>query len=94
MHIESRDRVEAGAYVTAGDLIGHPSCEGGVSNGTHIHLARKYNGEWIAADGPLPFNLDGWISSGTGNEYDGFFTRGSEQVEAWDGVNELNQISR
>jgi murein DD-endopeptidase MepM/ murein hydrolase activator NlpD len=94
MHIESRDRVEAGAYVTAGDLIGHPSCEGGVSNGTHVHLARKYNGEWIAADGPLPFNMDGWISSGTGNEYDGFFTRSGEQVEAWDGVNELNQISR
>ena len=94
MHVETRDRVEAGAYVFAGDHIGHPSCEGGISNGTHVHLARKYNGEWIAADGSLPFNLDGWISSGDGSVYDGFLTRGSQQVEAWDGVNDLNQITR
>ncbi|MBI5296085.1 MAG: LysM peptidoglycan-binding domain-containing protein [Chloroflexi bacterium] len=94
MHIEIRERVEPGTYVSAGDLIGHPSCEGGVSNGTHVHLARKYNGEWIAADGSLPFNLDGWISSGTGNEYDGYFTRGSEQLEAWNGVDQVNQITR
>jgi murein DD-endopeptidase MepM/ murein hydrolase activator NlpD len=94
MHIESRDRVQPGTYVFAGDRIGHPSCEGGVSNGTHVHLARRYNGEWIAADGPLPFNLDGWISSGTGTEYDGFLTRGSSQVEAWNEVNNLNQITR
>jgi LasA protease len=94
MHIESRDRVQPGTYVFAGDRIGHPSCEGGVSNGTHVHLARRYNGEWIAADGPLPFNLDGWISSGTGTEYDGFLTRGSSQVEAWNEVNDLNQITR
>ena len=94
MHIDTFERVEAGAYVSAGDPIGHPSCEGGVSNGTHVHLARRYNGEWIAADGPLPFNLDGWISSGAGNEYDGYFKRGSQQLEAWDGVVDLNQISR
>ncbi len=94
MHIESNERVAVGTYVFAGEPIGHPSCEGGVSNGTHVHLARRYNGEWIPADGPLSFNLDGWISSGTGNEYDGYLTRGSSQVEAWDGVNELNQITR
>jgi len=94
MHIEARDRVQPGTYVYADDRIGHPSCEGGDANGIHVHLARRYNGEWIAADGPLPFNLDGWVSSGTGNEYDGFLTRGSSQVEAWDGVNDLNQITR
>ncbi|MFZ5879932.1 MAG: LysM peptidoglycan-binding domain-containing protein [Chloroflexota bacterium] len=93
MHIESRERIEPGTYVSAGDRIGHPSCEGGVSNGTHVHLARKYNGEWIAADGPLPFNLGGWISSGAGIEYDGYFTRGNEQVEAWNGVDAINQIT-
>jgi len=32
MHMETRDRVEAGTYVYAGEHIGHPSCEGGVSN--------------------------------------------------------------
>jgi LasA protease len=94
MHVETRDRIQPGAYVSAGERIGHPSCEGGISNGTHLHLARRYNGEWISADGPLPFDLDGWISSGDGVEYDGFFKRGSQQIEAWDAVNELNQISR
>jgi murein DD-endopeptidase MepM/ murein hydrolase activator NlpD len=51
MHIDSNERVEAGAYVYAGDRIGHPSCEGGISNATHLHIARRYNGEWIPADG-------------------------------------------
>lgn len=93
MHIETRDRVAAGTYLFAGDRVGHPSCEGGIANGTHVHLARRYNGEWIAADGNLPFNLNGWTSSGTGTEYDGLLTRGSQQVEAWDGKNDLNQIA-
>jgi LasA protease len=95
MHIETRDRVQPNTYVFAGDRIGHPSCEGGVSNGTHVHLGRKYNGEWIPADGSIPFNLDGWISSGNGIEYDGFLTRGAIQLEAMEGVFEgVNQISR
>ena len=95
MHIETRDRVQPNTYVFAGERIGHPSCEGGVSNGTHVHLARKYNGEWIPADANLPFNLEGWISSGNGVEYDGYLTRGSTIIEAMEGVFEgLNQISR
>jgi LasA protease len=95
MHIETRERVQSNTYVYAGERIGHPSCEGGVSNGTHVHLARKYNGEWIPADGNLPFNLEGWISSGNGTEYDGFLTRGSTVIEAMEGVFEgQNQISR
>jgi len=94
MHIETRDRVKTGARVKAGDRIGHPSCEGGVSNGTHVHLARRYNGEWIPADSDLPFDLDGWISKGTGVEYDGWLTKGNQTLEAWDGRNDGNQISR
>ena len=95
MHIETRDRVQPNTYVYAGEHIGHPSCEGGVANGTHLHLARKYNGEWIPADGKLPFNLEGWVSSGNGVEYDGFLTRGSTVLEAMEGViPEKNQISR
>ncbi len=95
MHVETRDRIQPNTYVYAGERIGHPSCEGGVSNGTHVHLARKYNGEWIPADGNLPFNLDGWISSGNGTEYDGFLTRGSTSLEAMEGVFAgKNQISR
>ena len=92
MHIESRDRIPTQTYAYTGERIGHPSCEGGFSNGTHVHFARKYNGEWIAADGTNPFQLEGWVSSGDGIEYDGYLTRGDQTVEAWDGRNELNQI--
>jgi len=95
MHIETRDRIQSDTYVYAGERIGHPSCEGGYSNGTHVHLARKYNGEWISADGNLPFILDGWASSGNGIEYDGYLTRGATVLEAMEGRFEgLNQISR
>jgi murein DD-endopeptidase MepM/ murein hydrolase activator NlpD len=94
LHIDSQDRVPPGAYLLSGDRVGHPSCEGGVSNATHLHLARRYNGMWIAADGQIPFILDGYISSGTGIEYDGYLTRGTQQILAWDGYNEVNQISR
>jgi hypothetical protein len=82
MHIESRDRVRAGDVLQAGDRIGHPSCEGGVSNGTHVHIARRYNGEWIPADGEIPFNLGGWVSAGYGMEYNGTLTRDGIVLEA------------
>ena len=26
-----------------------------------MHIARRYNGTWIAADGTIPFIMDGWI---------------------------------
>jgi len=94
MHIESRDRVRAGTYLHAGERIGHPSCEGGIANGTHVHLARRFNGEWISADGSVPFILDDWGSSGTGVEYDGYLTRNGVTVEAFDGNNPINQIQR
>jgi murein DD-endopeptidase MepM/ murein hydrolase activator NlpD len=94
MHIESRDRVRSGTSLHAGERIGHPSCEGGLANGTHLHLARRFNGEWIPADGSVPFVLDGWVSSGTGVEYDGYLTRNGVIVEAFDGNNPINQIQR
>ncbi|MCC7358673.1 MAG: LysM peptidoglycan-binding domain-containing protein [Anaerolineales bacterium] len=94
MHVEARDRVEPGTYVQAGDRLGHPSCEGGVSDGTHMHFARKYNGEWQAADGPLPFVLDGWVSAGLGQEYDGTLTNGVVTLEACACRAEGNAISR
>jgi LasA protease len=94
MHIESRDRVAPGVFLHAGDRIGHPSCEGGFSNGTHVHIARKYNGEWIAADAGIPFDLDGWISAGLGQEYDGTLSRGGVVLEACACRFPENQIAR
>ena len=94
MHVESRDRVQEDVYLTAGERIGHPSCEGGVSSGTHVHLARRYNGEWIAADQSIPFVLDGWVSSGAGAEYDGFLTREGVTLEAYAGRSPENEIYR
>ena len=94
MHMAGDGRVAAGTYVYAGDHIGHPSCEGGIANAAHLHLARKYNGEWIPADGPVPFVLSGWTSSGNGTEYDGYLKRGSVTLEAAEGISDLNQITR
>jgi hypothetical protein len=66
----------------AGDPIGHPSCEGGKSTGTHIHIARKYNGEWMLAEGPLAFNLEGWVAYNGGAPYFGTMTRFGETITA------------
>jgi murein DD-endopeptidase MepM/ murein hydrolase activator NlpD len=82
MHLETRDRIASETAVRAGDRLGHPSCEGGFSNGTHLHIARTYNGRWIAADGSLPFNMTGWVSQGLGAEYDGLLLRNGESKEA------------
>ncbi len=95
MHIEARDRVAPGTRVQGGvTRIGHASCEGGFSNGTHVHLARKYNGEWINADGHIPFVLDGWTPSSTGAEYDGFLERAGVTLEALEGILDENMITR
>ena len=91
MHMATKDRIGAGERVKAGDRLGHPSCEGGFSNGSHLHFARKYNGEWIAADGVVPFNLSGWIVDSTGKEYDGWLRKGEKSLEACDckGANQV-----
>lgn len=80
MHLAGR--IPVGTPVQTGDRLGHPSCEGGFSDGTHVHIARTFNGRWVSADGPVPFNLGGWISQGTGQEYDGFLIRGNISKEA------------
>jgi LasA protease len=78
LHVGSQGRVAVGSRVRTGDPIGHPSCEGGFSESTHLHIARKYNGEWIAADGPLPLVLSGWQFHSAGISYEGTATRGDE----------------
>jgi len=65
-------------------MIGYPSCEGGEVTGTHVHIARKYNGEWILADGPLAFNFEGWIAHNGAQAYLGTLTRGALTIKACD----------
>ena len=80
LHIAAEDRVPLGQWVNVNDRIGHPSCEGGMATGTHVHIARKYNGEWILADGPMPFNLSGWRAHADPEAYHGWLTKGDQAV--------------
>ena len=82
LHIAEAGRVSVGTVVETGDLLGYPSCEGGHSTGTHIHIARKYNGEWISADGTIPFVLSGWEPQRGNEAYDGFLVKGDLTVIA------------
>jgi LasA protease len=82
LHIETRDRVSVGTRVETNDKIGHPSCEGGKSSGTHTHVVRKYNGEWILAGGPMPFNLSGYIAHNGDAPYKGTLTLGTKTITA------------
>ena len=83
LHIAEAGRAQVGDYLSTGDRLGQPSCEGGRTNGTHVHIARKLNGEWIpAGSGPFPFNLDGWIAADGPEAYKGSLSRGSEVLLA------------
>jgi hypothetical protein len=82
MHIADAERVSSGAWLEVDDPIGHPSCEGGTSTGIHVHIARKYNGEWIAADGPLPFVLSGWVAYAGKKDYLGELKKGDQVAVA------------
>ena len=75
LHIATKDRIPFGTKVNAGDHIGHPSCEGGEATGTHMHIARKYNGEWVNAGDPLPFVMSGWTAHAGSAPYQGTLTK-------------------
>ncbi len=83
-HIDAFERIPAGTRVQPGDPLGHPSCAGGFSRSTHLHIARRYNGEWIPAQchacAPgvtVPFMTFGeWtVCSYPGQAYQGCMTR-------------------
>lgn len=91
-HVATEGRIRAGVQVERGEKLGHPSCEGGRATGTHIHVARKYNGEWMPAVGPLGFMLDGWVAGFGGELYEGTLTKGSKVVPACTCSRPENQI--
>ena len=82
LHLATEARALLGREVKAGEPIGYPSCEGGRVTGTHVHVARKYNGEWILAEGPLAFNFEGWVAHNGPQAYKGTLTRGAAIIVA------------
>jgi murein DD-endopeptidase MepM/ murein hydrolase activator NlpD len=84
LHVGTVGRASVGQRLKVGDPVGYPSCEGGEATGTHIHIARKYNGEWIPVDSAISFNLDGWIAHIGNAAYQGTLTRGNQTVIACD----------
>jgi murein DD-endopeptidase MepM/ murein hydrolase activator NlpD len=95
-HLGTDDLAPAGQVLKAGDPLGHPSCEGGRATGTHVHLARRYNGEWMAIDGPIPFVLSGWMAHKGPAPYLGTMTYDfpALKIEACTCVTMNNSLSR
>jgi hypothetical protein len=91
-HIETEGRTPVGSVLQIGDPIGHPSCEGGRTTGTHIHIARKYNGEWIPADYVIPFDLGGWVAHNGSHEYEGTLTKAGNTIIACTCADAASQI--
>lgn len=85
LHIADGEHVKVGMQVETDDPIGHPSCQGGIATGTHLHIARKYNGEWMLAGGPVPFVLSRWVAHSGSAPYKGYLERDGHIViaRAW-----------
>lgn len=61
VHTDDSLRAPVGARLRPGDVVGYPSCAGGLQTQTRISFARTYNGEWVPADYPAaPMVLGGW----------------------------------
>lgn len=92
VHVGAEGRPPIGAVLKTGDFVGYPSCEGGRATGNNVHIIRKYNGEWIRADSPIPFDLDGWVPHDGNREYTGTLTRNGFLVKACDCSDSASRI--
>jgi LasA protease len=89
--------------VNAGDVVGQAACAGGFSSATHMHIARRFNGEWLPADCQQclpgherpPFVMSGWQVIGIPNqEYQGYMQQGSTYLTAEQGrTSPVNYVS-
>ncbi len=93
-HLAESELIRANNQVDLDDILGHPSCEGGRATGKHVHIARKYNGEWMAADGPVPFVLSGWLVVADEKNYHGLLVRGEQTVTSNSSGNQTSIIVR
>ncbi len=51
-----------------------------MATGTHLHLARKYKGEWILAARALPFTLSEWQARAGTKAYEGALVKEGEST--------------
>ncbi len=87
LHVTPGEQVQAGATLAPGDPVGHPSCEGGIADSSHLHIARRYNGEWMDAAGPVPMVLSGWEAMAGLGQYEGKLLKGNQirqACECWE----------
>ena len=94
MHLARSGRIANGSWVNTNDPLGYPSCEGGFSSGTHLHIARKYNGEWIGASEAVPFVMDGWLAVAGQGAYAGWLARDGKTVYVGTSDKEYTWIRR
>jgi LasA protease len=93
----------AGQRVNAGDPVGQSACTGGFSTATHLHIGRRYNGEWMPADCSAcrpgfqtpAFTMSGWVVAGlVGQEYQGYLKQGTTTLQAEQSrVDPINHVS-
>jgi LasA protease len=46
LHVMPAEGIRSGTTLAQGAVVGYPSCEGGIADSSHLHLARRYNGGW------------------------------------------------
>jgi len=91
-HVDANYEIRTGKRVETFKELGRPSCLGGHSTGDHVHLARKYNGEWLDAVNPIPFEFDGWTVRSTGTLYEGYLEKGYFKILASDKSVRVSQV--
>ncbi len=53
-----------------------------MADSSHLHIARRYNGEWLDAGGPVPIVLSGWTAVAGLGAYDGELVKGKQVRQA------------
>lgn len=103
LHLTIDDSITVGLRVNTGDRLGRTSCAGGFSTATHLHISRRFNGEWLPADCQncineliIPnFEMGGWRTIGIEDQYyQGFMINNEQQIQAEQGREvDTNRIS-
>jgi murein DD-endopeptidase MepM/ murein hydrolase activator NlpD len=94
LHLTGYEGIPQGTRIELDTRLGHPSCERGKSTGTHVHMVRKFNGEWVPAASPLPYVLSGWQVEEGSRSYEGYLVNGDQIVSANPGGSQSSIIIR